>query len=212
MSQTLWIARHGNRMDFVHPEWFDTAPLRYDPPLSEDGHHQARQLARRLQSEAIARIFCSPFLRAIQTAGPIADALDLSLNIEAGLGEWHNPQWMEESPQTRSLESLHQDYPRINQNYQSRILPHYPETESRLCQRFAAIARQLVNSHFENILLVGHGATAAWVTAALVENAPAVYAPLCSLVKLVRDGDRWHPELLGDTSHLTLIETSLRFH
>ncbi|MGK7892391.1 MAG: histidine phosphatase family protein, partial [Xenococcus sp. (in: cyanobacteria)] len=37
MKQTVWIARHGNRLDFVNPEWFNTATRRYDPPLSEDG-------------------------------------------------------------------------------------------------------------------------------------------------------------------------------
>ncbi|HEY9813715.1 MAG TPA: histidine phosphatase family protein, partial [Candidatus Sericytochromatia bacterium] len=25
MPQTVWIARHGNRLDFVNPEWFNTA-------------------------------------------------------------------------------------------------------------------------------------------------------------------------------------------
>jgi broad specificity phosphatase PhoE len=48
MSQTIWIARHGNRLDFVRPEWFDTALRPYDPPLSKDGFVQAKQLAKRL--------------------------------------------------------------------------------------------------------------------------------------------------------------------
>ncbi|NEO28838.1 MAG: histidine phosphatase family protein, partial [Kamptonema sp. SIO4C4] len=49
MTQTIWIARHGNRFDFVYPEWFNTAPRRYDPPLSEDGVIQAQELGQRLQ-------------------------------------------------------------------------------------------------------------------------------------------------------------------
>jgi broad specificity phosphatase PhoE len=212
MPQTLWIARHGNRLDFVHPEWFNTTPLRYDPPLSEDGQIQAQQLAQRLQSEAIAHIFCSPFLRAIQTAHPIATALDLPLNLEAGLGEWHNPDWMTEFPKTHDFEFLQKIYPRLSSHYQSRILPQYPESQTQLCQRFAAIAHQLLNTYSENILLVGHGATAIWITAALVDNAPMVQAPLCSLMKLVREGDRWHPELLGDTTHLSKTETTIRLH
>jgi broad specificity phosphatase PhoE len=212
MSRTLWIARHGNRLDFVYPEWFETASLRYDPPLSEDGQHQVQHLAHRLQSEAIAHVFCSPFLRAIQTAHPIATALDLPLNLEAGLGEWHNPDWMTESPQTHVFDDLKPHYPRINDNYRSYLRPQYPETESQLRQRLSAIAHHLVATYSENLLLVGHSATVMWITAALLPDTPLIRSPLCCLVKLVHKGDRWHPELLGDTTHLQPTESSLRLH
>jgi len=49
MPQPVSIARHGNRIDFVNPDWFLTAERRYDPHLSEDGHVQAKQLANRLK-------------------------------------------------------------------------------------------------------------------------------------------------------------------
>lgn len=61
MSSTLYLARHGNRLDFVYPEWFNTAPRKYDPPLSEDGKIQAQQLAQRLIKEKIDYIVSSPF-------------------------------------------------------------------------------------------------------------------------------------------------------
>lgn len=51
MTQIVWIARHGNRLDFVNPEWFNTAERPYDPPLSEDGIVQAKQLGQRLVGE-----------------------------------------------------------------------------------------------------------------------------------------------------------------
>ena len=87
--QTVWIARHGNRLDFVKPEWFNTAKRRYDPPLSEDGFIQAKQLGKCLQKENISHIFASPFLRTIQTASEVAKILDLPIKLEAGIGEWH---------------------------------------------------------------------------------------------------------------------------
>ena len=68
MTQTIWIARHANRLDFVSPDWFLTAERRYDPPLSDDGLVQASQLAQRLKNENITAIFSSPFLRTVQTA------------------------------------------------------------------------------------------------------------------------------------------------
>jgi broad specificity phosphatase PhoE len=202
MSQTLWIARHGHRYDFADPEWFNSAERRYDPPLSEEGHRQAQQLARRLQSKAIAHIFCSPFLRAIQTAHPVAEALNLRLKLEAGLGEWHNPEWMSEAPQIHPRHLLEKDYPRIDWGYSSRILPVYPESETLLNQRAAAIVQLLIKDFSEDILLVGHDGTVAGTSHGLVEGQPVTTVPLCSLVKIVRDGEKWQLLLNGDTSHL----------
>ncbi|HEY9706683.1 MAG TPA: histidine phosphatase family protein, partial [Oculatellaceae cyanobacterium] len=98
MTQTVWIARHGNRLDFVNPEWFNTAERPYDPPLSEDGLIQAKQLGQRLVGEGIIHIFASPFLRTVQTANQVADALDLPIKLEFGLCEWLNPAWMKTDP------------------------------------------------------------------------------------------------------------------
>jgi len=42
------------------------------------------QLGQR-QREGIAHIFASPFLRTVQTANQIAEALDLPIKLESGL-------------------------------------------------------------------------------------------------------------------------------
>lgn len=202
MPQTVWIARHANRLDFVYPAWFDTAERRYDPPLSDDGHLQAQQLAQRLQTERIAHIFCSPFLRAIQTGYPVAEALDLSLKLEAGLGEWHNPDWMSEAPQTCPRHLLEIDYPRIDWRYSSQIIPEYPESENALRQRTADIAQKLVQDFADNILLVGHSHSVIGAAQGLVQGQPVVNAPLCGLVK-VMGGEKWQIILNGDISHLS---------
>ena len=97
-QQTVWIARHGNRIDFVHPEWFNTAKRRYDPHLSDDGILQAQQLANRLIGENITQIFTSPFLRTVQTANEVAKVLDLSIKLDWDLCEWLNPKWMSTMP------------------------------------------------------------------------------------------------------------------
>ena len=212
MSQTVWIARHGNRLDFVNPAWFNTAKRPYDPPLSDDGVIQAQELGQRLTSESIAHIFVSPFLRTVQTADAIAQALDLPLKLEAGLSEWLNPQWMKEPPETLSLEELADKYPRIDSSYSSRVLPQYPESNETVMQRTAQTARQLVEEFSEDILLVGHGASVLGATVGLVGGNPTVNASLCCLVKLVRRADQWEMKLNGDTSHLSQSEKVVRFN
>jgi broad specificity phosphatase PhoE len=212
MRQTVWIARHGNRLDFVNPEWFNTAKRPYDPPLSEDGFEQAKQLGQRLVGEGIRHIFASPFLRTVQTAVQVANALDLPIKLESGLSEWLNPEWMNTMPEKLPIEVLHEQYPRIDPSYTSRVIAHYPETSVEVLERTAETARRLTAEFSEDILLVGHGASVVGTTQGLVAGTPEVHASLCCLVKLVRQEQGWIMELNGDTSHLTETEDSIRFN
>jgi len=212
MPQIVWIARHGNRLDFVNPEWFNTAERPYDPPLSEDGVVQAKQLGQRLVGEPIAHIFASPFLRTVQTASVVADALDLPIKLESGLSEWLNPAWMKTEPERLPLEVLQERFPRIDPSYTSRVIARYPETSEQVLDRTGETARRLVAEFSENILLVGHGASVVGTTQGLVGGTPEVNAALCCLVKLVREGQEWVMELNGDTSHLSETDEVIRFN
>lgn len=215
MSQIVWIARHANRLDFVNPDWFLTAERRYDPPLSDDGFIQAQQLAKRLDLENITQIFASPFLRTVQTANAIAQVLDLPIKLETGLSEWLNPAWMTEEPERLSTLALKQLFPRIDISYTPRIAAKYPETHEQVRERSGQTARCLAAEHFpEDILLVAHGASVLGGAMGLVGEIAKteVKASLCSLVKVVRQDSEWLLELKGDTSHLTQVETAIRFN
>lgn len=209
--QTVWIARHGNRLDFVNPSWFSTAQRRYDPPLSEDGLLQAKQLGQRLKSEKIAHIFTSPFLRTIQTANEVAEVLDLPIKLEAGLSEWHNPHWMSEPPEIHPKDLLEAEYPRIDWCYSSRIRPQYPEMEQTMMDRMANIIQELIRDYSQDILLIGHGASVMGITQGLIGETPSFKASLCCLVKLVKVEEHWELALKGDTSHLSETEENVRF-
>ena len=52
-----------------------------DARLTEYGHHQAEQAARKLAEEQITRIIASPYTRALQTAEPLARRLGLKVEI-----------------------------------------------------------------------------------------------------------------------------------
>ena len=210
-EQTVWIARHGNRLDFVNPEWFNTAKRRYDPPLSEDGWIQAKELANRLKGESIQHIFSSPFLRTIQTANCVAQALNLVIKLEAGLSEWLNPDWMSEVPEIHPQEFLGQQYPRIDWSYQSLVIPQYPESEMAVNQRTALTVRKLIANFSANILLIGHGASVVGTANELMEENAVIQASLCCLVKLVCDNQSWNLQLNADTSHLSQPQGVIRF-
>ena len=204
MFQTIWIARHGLRLDFVYPEWFNTAQRRYDPPLSQEGFQQARQLGIRLETQSISHIFSSPFLRGIQTAYPVAEKLNLLIKLESGLSEWLNPDWMTHHPQTYPTQLLKVDYPRIDWSYSSSIIPQYPEDEEMVMQRTAETISQLLTHFSGNLLIVAHKISVVAITRFLT-NANSLDEPLCgSLVKLVHNGNGWDLKLNCDISHLKL--------
>lgn len=212
MTQTVWIARHGNRLDFVNPEWFNTAERRYDPPLSEDGVIQAQELAARLKSENIAHIFASPFLRTVQTASEVAKVLDLPIKLEAGVCEWLNSSWMDASPETHPQELLAQEYPMIDWEYKSLVTPQYPETETKLYRRTADTVSKLVQNFSENILIVGHGASVLGLAKGLVGGNIIFKVSICSLTKVVNRGNDWNIELIADTSHLSQQQQQFRLN
>ena len=164
--QTLWLARHAHRLDFIQPEWFDTAIYPYDPPLSELGQAQANDLSQQLSQAQVDRIFTSPFLRTIQTAHPLARILGLPIQLECGLCEWLCADWTPSLPNLTPVAELMTEYPRIDLGYQSVITPSYPETLTDLSLRTSMVANRLIHSNFQNILIIAHkGSTLGMVVA-----------------------------------------------
>lgn len=211
MSQTVWIARHGNRIDFVNPDWFLTAQRRYDPHLSEDGVVQAQELAQRLAQEPIEHIFVSPFLRTVQTAHEIAKVLHLPLKLEPGLSEWLNPEWMDAMPERLPPGILAQDYPIIDLNYQPCLMPTYPETREEMVARAGETARRLIARYGGNLLFVGHGASVVGSAWGILGDRPKIHASLCCLVQLNHTDHGWDLKLDGsDVSYLSRPQEKIR--
>lgn len=93
----IFLIRHGARYDFANKEEWQATCARlgheaHDPPLSALGHSQAREAATALRGEQIDHILSSPYLRALQTAQPLAHVLGLPICVEHALAEWkHQP-------------------------------------------------------------------------------------------------------------------------
>ena len=190
--QILWLVRHGDRLDFIQPEWFETALHRYDPPLASTGFDQAAALGDELSQAPIGQIFTSPFLRTIQTAAPLARLRGLPIRLEWGLCEWLCADWTTAFPATVPTGELLIDYP-IDPNYQSLVLPSYPETSTELQKRTGIIAHKLVQSTAENILAIAHKGSILGIAAALTMNDDWLTKDLrcCEKIQLVNHGDGW---------------------
>lgn len=59
-----------------------------DPPLSAEGHDQARRVARWLADEKIDAVFSSPMVRAVETARPFVETHGHELRLHEGVVEF----------------------------------------------------------------------------------------------------------------------------
>ena len=193
---TIWLARHGNREDFVDPSWRETAERPHDPDLSPDGVEQARHLGVRAAALGVDRIVTSPFLRTVHTAHLVAEQTGRAVELEPGLGEWMN----------LAPSALTERFPHVDATVDPCLRPPFPETKQESFDRVADAVRCLAQRHAgqnASLLLVGHGITVQGALLGLVGDVPDEGVPLASLTTVVRgDGDNWHLAGRNDTSHL----------
>lgn len=100
--QHIWIVRHGDKYS-SYPDC-PAKPLCYDkdlmgdnPPLTPCGIKQANATAKHLHDVSadfggIKSIVASPFTRTLQTALPLARALDLAIKVEYLVSEANQPE------------------------------------------------------------------------------------------------------------------------
>lgn len=211
MTQTIWIVRHGNREDFGNPGWAASAPRPYDPALSADGERQAQEAGQSLRGQAIHRIFASPFLRTIQTAHHIAEAVDLPVALEPGIGEILPT--VQDMPALLAAEERQERFARIDPRYQPVGSLSYPENEAEGYRRSSQTVRRLADAHPEqNLLFVTHAAPVVGIVRQLTETQERISVPLCAIFTLQRNGAGWH--LVGSggsVEHLSDSATSLRY-
>ena len=202
LAEAVWLARHAERIDFANRAWPQSAERPFDPHLSEKGQLQAQKLAQRLAAEDIGHIFASPFLRTLQTAWPVAEALDMPIKIEYGLSEWLNPQWFSALPSYLAAADRPKLFARVDSDYRSVLQPSHPETWPEFEARAAKTVQALVAGYDGQILLIGHGATLTGATQGLIAGKPKINTPLCGLVLAARNQADWSLTLNGDVAHL----------
>ncbi|EOD09028.1 hypothetical protein EMIHUDRAFT_216840 [Emiliania huxleyi CCMP1516] len=89
----VFLIRHAERLDHVHPEWARDASRPHDGPLSLVGLEQARQTGKwireRVQDGPLV-VRSSPLVRCVQTAGCLTDSMGvptLGIGIDEALAE-----------------------------------------------------------------------------------------------------------------------------
>lgn len=203
-NRTLYLVRHGQRLDAVNRNWHGTEDNKYDPPLSEKGYWQAQRLGERLRQEPIDFIFASPYIRALQTAQPIAEALDMPFYVDDGIGEWLGRSMIPNPPNIIEPIKRAADFSYMGLTHPTKIQPIYPESVEQVFDRLQQAVDYLLETYAGNLLLVGHGRVVTGIAHRLMQQPESTFKyDLACVTKLTLHDGTWEIRLNGDTSHLT---------
>lgn len=229
----VFLARHGERLDHVDREWAAKAALPCDPPLTDRGRRQARELGIFLRRAGNVRIILSsPFARTLETAHCVAEELRLPVYVEHGASEWLNASWFgEHRPKLVPPAQWKERLPLLDlETHQSVVFPSYPEDIKQLIARCRETIQGIVKKYPEgDLLVVGHGISVELMAKGLCGPDPKVkwvgYCAVCECALEDSNGDSgvesnrdsfsagaWRLVRNADSSFLTEPEDPRRTH
>jgi len=181
----LWLIRHGLKEGKEAPNTGD-----WTWPLSQQGHEQAKELAAFLANEfntlgVQPELWASPFLRTVQTATPIAKALQIPIRLDPGLGEARKtePTLIPANARLQILQEYNiEEYTKnlsikYNDTHEASAQPEQSENEEELYklyfERAETMAGVLKNAEVagKHLIAVSHGSVVTLLIAFLTNMA-----------------------------------------
>ncbi len=204
MRTTLYLLRHGaTEANLARPSWLQGR--RVDAPLARIGVRQAEATRDFLAVRPIDVCYCSPLLRAVQTATIVAAPHGLSSQpvealAEVDVGRWEGLDWQA----IRYFDA--EGYRRFMQDPATFGYPG-GETFADVHRRVSAALEQLLIRHAgHSILVVGHHAVNRTYLAGLLGLGPhqarSVIIDNCGISVVVRDGEETTVATLNAAFHL----------
>lgn len=212
-NNIVYLTRHGARIDSDDHRWLSKCShgRADDPHLSPGGKTGASELAqhlKQLQKEEgwkSLHIVSSPYIRCMETANAIAQALDTPIKVEPGIAEVNTAR----HPGFLDAAELKQQFPSVEASYKpamSRDELSVEYSDGACAQRSANAAKKVTESLEGPILFVGHGASCLGIAGQFGGRG---YIGYTSLSKFARsEGGNWNCQFFADVSHLSDKQTS----
>lgn len=206
MSESvLYLVRHGaTEANLATPP--KLLGRRLDPPLAPLGNRQAEAVHLALSGKPLDFCYCSPLLRAVQTATAIAAPKGLTPRAlesltECDLGRWEGLDW----PSIREREP--EAYARFHADPGRNAHPG-GESYGDVHERVSLCLGQLLERHRGcSVLVVSHHVVLRTYLAGLLGLSPSrareVSIPNGAISTVIREGERMRILSLADTGHLT---------
>jgi broad specificity phosphatase PhoE len=132
-----------------------------DIDLNDEGHRQAASVAQELAHSDIDAVYSSDLKRALDTAGPIAAAHGLDVNVDKDFREIDQGEW--EGLTADEIRTRWPDLWGPNRHYNTRPGGESPQQVRE--RALAALARAVKAHPDEAIVVVSHGGTIRWLSA-----------------------------------------------
>lgn len=234
---TVYIVRHGYRSNWLPLDQQVPPPtgVDSDPPLAPHGVAQSKELCTYLTSGVAKEglpvpqmAFSSPFYRCVETIMPTADALDLQIHIDRGLGEWFKPN-RATIPIPATSEAMHKFFERVPSpavwDWGTVIPSIAGETEEAIFNRCKTFWAEFIPKfeaqfpHVDSIVIVTHAATKISLGMSLLGyqsnrdylekkdmgdgKTTQIGGSTCSVDGYQRKGDEWRLVKNSETGFLT---------
>jgi len=199
----LLLVRHGASQPYVDGTPFALVDGHGDPPLSADGHEQARQVSARLAAAGLDAIYVTNLRRTAQTAAPLAARLGLELRVEPDLREVYLGEW-EGGIFRKNVADGHPVSLRMTAEERWDVIPG-AESSAALTSRVRAAIERIAAAHpGQRVAAFTHGGVIGEALAAASRSRPFAFlgAENTSISRLVLTSDRWYVRGFNDTAHL----------
>lgn len=200
------LVRHGASEAAMEGTRFPLVDGHSDPALSEVGHAQAREVARRLAHEPIERLYVSTLRRTHMTARPLVEATGLEPAVladlvEVGLGDFEGGEYRIRVARGDPIIA------RMFAEERWDVLPN-GEPRDSLGPRVRRAIEQIVSETGPDrtAAVIAHGAVIGELCAQATDSRPFafIHADNGSISRLVVQADgRWLLRSFNDISHLT---------
>lgn len=237
---TIFIARHGYRMNWLpppHPP--NPTGIDSDPPLAPHGVDQAKELAAFIGSLPAAErpqyILSSPFYRCVETGQPVSQELQIPIALERGVGEWYKVN-RGVIPAPANYDTLNKFFSHLttadewDRDNTVGVIPSLSgETEDQILERCKTFWTKFIPVFEQkypeilSILIITHAATKIALGMSLMgydsvfeyldEDKTVLKAAACSLDKYKKSSDGWELLMNGNCEFLSQgEEMSWDFH
>lgn len=202
-STDILLVRHGESAPANPDRPFPLVDGHGDPPLHEDGHVQAHQVAERLRHEQIQAIYVSNLQRTVQTAVPLAQMLNLEPIVLPDLKEVHLGDY-EGGLYRKKVAENDPTLRRAMREHRWDLIPG-AETNEGFEQRLRSAISRISQAHPDQLVAAFvHGAVIGQIVSTATGSRPMSFlgADNGSITHIVVAKSRIHVRRFNDTSHL----------
>ena len=191
----IYLIRHGQTTGDVEDRYGGA----YDDELSEQGIIQANKLANKLSTSGIQTIFCSPLIRAQQTAKILQHKLNCEIKTVKDLRE-RNKNGILTGMTKKEARLKYPDLANKVEDYRNQITG--AESQEDFVERIKKVFTEIINNKkYSTIAIVAHGGPIWAIFRDIMNNSGVINIADCGYMILKNEGQNLTIEKMDGIKH-----------